>query len=553
MDAAEAVKAGLEFGAAGHYSFAKEAPDLGIRGTSALKQQGGVIREEFLRKLEGQKGVNAYIEMRDNEPIIGAWHRAFSYLVKRVKWRAVTGSGPRSEEAAEFFTTVIDDMSHTWGDFMAEVAQVPIFGWAYFEKVYKIRRGPDQTNGAFRSKYSDNKVGLRKLALRPQESLSRWRLDTDGGIRGMYQTGQDFREKYIPIEKAVLFRVDAVKNNPEGRSWLRNCYDPWFRAKTLRNFEGISAERMGAGIPFAKLPPRYMSKSATDNEKATRAYAEKLVKGIRVDEQMGIVFPSDIDDRGDKTGFDFDIISPPSRNGFDFDGAIRRYEVRMAMSLMAEMIFLGVMPTGTRSVGDNKIDVFKLALMSFLDSIEAIFNRFVVEPLMRLNGYSVEDMPYYEHGAIDNVDLVAVADFLRPMMAASAVVPTAELERKLIELVNASAGTDLPLPSEVEEENGALRPGRLSGDQTHAIVNIVTAVGEGKITRESGAAILRQAFGMSAQAAEEIIGDTGNAGINDGVDAGAIDVRDGGLAVSVDSDAGGNDSVRGGNAGDSSS
>ena len=45
---------------------------LDVLGVTGLNRQGGLINEEWLKQLEGTKGVKIYTEMKDNDPVIGA-------------------------------------------------------------------------------------------------------------------------------------------------------------------------------------------------------------------------------------------------------------------------------------------------------------------------------------------------------------------------------------------------------------------------------------------------------------------------------------------------
>ena len=50
----------------------------------------------------------------------------------------------------KFIDGCLADMSHTWADFLAEVLSCLPYGWAYFETVYKLRKGPDQSDSKLR-------------------------------------------------------------------------------------------------------------------------------------------------------------------------------------------------------------------------------------------------------------------------------------------------------------------------------------------------------------------------------------------------------------------
>jgi len=197
--------------------------DLGVQGSTGLKQYGGWIFEEFLPRLQGRTGVLTYREMIDNSSTIGAIRYTIRSLILQAEWRVEpAGDTPEAREWAEFVEGCLDDMSHTFEDFLSELLSHLDYGWAYHELVYKIRRGPEATNPSYRSKHDDGKVGWRKIPIRSQDTLDRWEFEpSDNGVRGMWQFdpySPKGSQLFIPIEKALLFRTSGNKGNPEGRA-----------------------------------------------------------------------------------------------------------------------------------------------------------------------------------------------------------------------------------------------------------------------------------------------------------------------------------------------
>ena len=59
----------------------------GELGRTGLNSWGGQVREEFLRELQGIKGIRVYREMRDNDAVVGAILTAIELLIRNVTWR----------------------------------------------------------------------------------------------------------------------------------------------------------------------------------------------------------------------------------------------------------------------------------------------------------------------------------------------------------------------------------------------------------------------------------------------------------------------------------
>ena len=51
------------------------------------------------------------------------------------------------------------------------------------------------------------------------------------------QPPPDYGLLTIPISKAMLFRTESAKDNPEGRSILRNAYRSWYFKRRIQEIE----------------------------------------------------------------------------------------------------------------------------------------------------------------------------------------------------------------------------------------------------------------------------------------------------------------------------
>lgn len=384
-------------------------------GVSGLTRFGGFVYEEWLAELQGRRGALTYREMRDNDAIIGAAMYAIEMLIRQVNWRVeAAGETPQDVEAMEFLETCMDDMSLTWHDMISEILTFMYFGWCYMELCYKIREGPDQPSGVNRSKYEDKRIGWRKWAIRAQETLWRWRFDADGSIRGMEQIAPpDYKLRYIPIEKAILFRTKSNKNNPEGRSILRNAYRSWYIKKGIEEIEAIGIERDLAGYPMLRIPPEIFEQGSAEAISAYNSW-RKLITRIKRDEQEGIMLPSAYDDAGNKL-YELEMIKTGgARRQFDTNQIIQRYENRIAMTIMADFLTLGHEKSGSYSLGENKTSLFQLALGTILQNISDTINTFAVPRLFKLNNFQgLTDFPKIVHDEIEKVNLDQLSNYVQ--------------------------------------------------------------------------------------------------------------------------------------------
>ena len=213
------------------------------------------------------------------------------------------------------------------------------------------------------------------MPIRAQETLFRWEIDLDGGIQAMVQVDPSTGGIHtIPIDKALLFRTVTTKNNPEGRSILRNAYRPWFFKRRIEEIEAIGIERDLAGLPVAYLPPEYLSSSASAEQQAVLASIQSIVTSIKRNEQEGIVMPAMYDDAGHKM-FDLQLLSSGGSRQFDTDKIINRYDQRMSMSILSDFILLGSDRVGSYALGASKMDLWSMAVDSIAKNIAEVMNR----------------------------------------------------------------------------------------------------------------------------------------------------------------------------------
>lgn len=406
-------------------------------GSTGLKRDGGFVHEEFLPELAGDKARRVYREMRDNDSVIGAILFAIDMLIRRVQWYVDPASQDREDlERAEFVESNMQDMSMTWEDTISEIMSMLIFGWSYHEIVYKKRMGRNE-DSRLNSLYDDGYFGWRKIPIRAQETLSRWVFDATGGIQGMVQVAPpNYTPRFIPIEKALLFRTEVRKGNPEGRSILRNAYRPWYFKKHIEEIEGIGIERDLAGLPVAWVPAEILQEKASGRERATLENIRKIITNVRRDEQEGVIFPLVYDEDGNRM-YDLELMSTGGRRQFDTDDIIARYDQRIAMTAMADFILLGHENVGSFALGASKADLFSMALEAWLDEIAAVFNRYAIPRLFRINNFDVEELPKLRPEKIHVPDLNALSNYVSRLAGAGMpLFPDNELENHLREVAS---------------------------------------------------------------------------------------------------------------------
>ncbi len=401
---------------------------MGLRrgeiGRIGQSRYGGFIFEEFLPELRGKKGIEVYSEMENNDDVVGAILFAMEMLVRQVDWTVdPSGDSAKDKEAADFVQSCMDDMQVTWIDTISEILSFLTFGWSYHEIVYKRRMGHTR-DPRTKSKYSDGLIGWRKLPIRAQETLWQWEYDENDNLLGMTQMPPPAFGTYtIPISKALHFRTRSRKDNPEGRSILRNAYRSWFFKRRIQEIEGIGIERDLAGLPVIYAPQELDIWNSDDEYSASVLDGlQMMVRNIRRDAMEGIVLPE---------GYKLELLSSGGTRQFDTNAIINRYDTRIAMTVLADFIFLGHEKSGSWSLSSNKTDMFALACGAFLDIICETFNSQGIPALIDMNGQHFEgitDYPKMNHGDIEDVDIQQFAAFIKDMTGIGILVPDDGLE-----------------------------------------------------------------------------------------------------------------------------
>jgi hypothetical protein len=416
--------------------------DLTFRtqGSSGLRQYGGWVREEFLPQLVGRQAARTYREMQDNSPAVGAILFAIQQSMRQATWRVEPANdSAAAREAAAFVDSCRDDMSHSWTDFIAESLSMLPYGFAVHEIVYKRRMGRDVRKGQHKSKYDDGRIGWAKLPLRGQDTVIKWFFDDEGDITGLTQQPYYGGLIDIPIEKLLLFRPKAHKNNPEGYSILRTAYRPWFFLKRLEEQEAIALERM-SGTPEYRVPGALLEAAAAGDTKASAALSmfKRIVTNIRIDEQMGLITPSDVYQNQDGTlsnvpMYEFKYNVPQAgRGGANFDPSIDRYKLDIMTSVLADFLSLGHDAHGTQSLADNKVDLFLKATEGWMQANADVLNNCALPRLWKLNGFDDALMPTLRPDMPQRTDLDALSAFLlRLNQAGMTLFPDAALEEYL--------------------------------------------------------------------------------------------------------------------------
>ena len=428
--------------------------ELGQGGSNT--KDGTIRADEFLPDLKGKRAIRKYREMRDNDSTIGAIMYATEQVLRDVDYYVEPANdSDEAKKEADFVKSILEDMEHTLDDHISEALSHLTFGFSIFEVVYKRRRGPDFRAGKKYSKYTDGRIGVRKLASRAQWTIERFDVDkTTGDVLGVRQEqNYGIKSTYIPANKILHYKTTNTNNDPSGRSILRNAYSAYQYLKNLQNIEAIAVERELHGVPIGRIAAEYLSPDATADQASVRAQMEKILRDLKFNEQGYALLPSDVyrDADGKPTNqriVDIELIASNGSRNIDINPIISRYQHDIARSVMAEFLMLGAGANGSYALSKSKTDLFLRSMESYINSIFDVLNKQLVEPLWHMNGLNFDLMPKICAGDVAPHDLRELGAYLRNLNGANIDLSDQD------DIVNALLlNAELP-PKKVSENNG---------------------------------------------------------------------------------------------------
>ena len=397
---------------------------LGVAGDNT--HNGQIRADEFLPELRGKKAIRKYREMRDNDATIGAVMYSVEQILRDVDFNVIpVDESDVAKAEAEFVKSVLDDMDHTLDDHISEALSYLSYGFGWFEVIYKRRVGPKERSDKKNSKYTDGRLGVKKIAARAPWTINKFDVNQKtGDVLGIEQSvGFMNGKNYIPINKSIYYRTTSLNGDPSGRSILRNAYTSYEYLNNLQAIEAIAVERELAGIPVARIPAEYLSGDASLAQSGFVNNLQQILRDVKFNEQGYIILPSDT--YPDKDGapsstrlVDIELMASNGKRNIDINPIVSRYQHDIARSVLSEFLLLGT-SGGSYALSKSKTDLFLRALESYIQAIVDVLNKQLVERLWQLNGLDYKLMPTIEAGDVAPHDLREVAAFLRNLNGAN--------------------------------------------------------------------------------------------------------------------------------------
>lgn len=422
-----------------------EAPrfQLSEVGYNGLRLSGDMIYDEIKRELQFPASVLTYKQMAHDSTIAAALNYYENMMLKAAF--TVKPHPDANEEQSAYATFVeecLEDMEHSFQDFIQEVSSMNTFGFCVNEIVLRKRL---RSKG---SKHNDGKIGIQKLPIRSQDSISGWIYSDDGrdlvGVKqSLAQIGRNGRvllskgatDIVIPRKKFLLFRLGKKKESPHGESPLKGCYYSWKYKLAAEELEGIGLQRDLSGVPLAWVPPQIMAADAAPQEQAQYQQWQNIVRNIHNNQQAGLVLPLIYDPETKLPLYKFELMKNDGGKAYDTSKIKSYYVNAMLTALSADILIMGQSSTGSYALGNIKGTQAAIAIETKLREICNVINKHLIVLLAEYNGWDLTRLPRLEVDDLEATDTEAWSKAIQRAASVGLVEVDREVLNKVREMI----------------------------------------------------------------------------------------------------------------------
>lgn len=381
-------------------------------GTTGLRYANNYLYEdESVPDLRFPYSIQTFDRMR-SDPIISGTLFVIKQFIRKVDWDIKPKGGLNASDEAKEKADIVrqalfEDMDRSFDQVISDICSFVDNGFSFFEPVYRVQ---------------DGMILWKDIPARHATSIKGFKFDNRGNLKAIeqYQISTDNVISYsgttkeIPIERLLHFRTDSEKNNPLGRSVLKNAYKSWYFKTKLEEHEAIGVEREMNGLPYITCPIEYFNATAEEDPDRYQIFQElvRLGSNARNNEQACVVLPSDVYEENGKSMFSFDLVSSNGTRSLDTSKIIERYDYRIAQSLISDFMLMGSTSTGSFALSDNKLGSFVRSLEAYLEVIAEQFNRKAIRRVYEMNGWPTDQLCSLTHEPIGKASIEELGKYL---------------------------------------------------------------------------------------------------------------------------------------------
>ncbi|MFC9769095.1 DUF935 family protein [Rhodococcus jostii] len=323
-------------------------------------------RDEQVPELQWPASVRVFARMAREDGRVSSLLAAIALPIRRTAW-SVEANGA-SEQVTGFVaenlglpikgSTAVAAPGRarnrfSWAEHLQTALLMLQYGHSFFEQVYRID--------------DDGHARIRKLAPRPQGTISSIEVARDGGLIAVRQFGAvgDKSDSVIPVSRLVAYVRDPEPGVWIGKSLLRPAYKHWLLKDELMRMQAATARRNGMGVPVATAAEGASDADVQNLQKMASAYKGGANSGV------GLPYGADLKLLG------------VQGNLPDMQQAIEYHDKQIALAGLAH--FLNLDRGGSYALASVQADTFVQSVQTFAETVRDTANAHVVEDLVDVN------------------------------------------------------------------------------------------------------------------------------------------------------------------------
>jgi hypothetical protein len=431
-----------------------QAPNFGVSGGMGAAAVGYDTFTNLLPEMFGVDLIRDMMIMWKTDETVGAMAYAIWATMRQIKWEyepqidgVAAPDDPEAKKWADLAQSMLKDMDRPFDDHVTDAMTMLPAGFAAIEIVMKQRDGVN-------SRFNDRYYGIDTLNLLDQTTIWDFLYENQRPV-AMKQFGYSrIGDGVIPLDKTLLYRVNAQYNNPRGQPLLRNAWRPWRLKRKIQDSEALGIERELCGLPIFEMPEEVILAQFDTNEagdpteealQAQRmvAAAKEATQDMRLNKTGGMVIPSDPwgeDSEGSGSAqrkYNFRILTSAGTRAIDSRTAARDYDHAIARVCMMQFLTLGQRSGGSYALSDDQSSMAVSSIMALADGITSEWNMKAVPMIWRVNLLPDKYRPRLKHSEVNKNGIVQIGQFFSGVAkAASLWGGDAKARRAILGLAN---------------------------------------------------------------------------------------------------------------------
>ena len=419
-------------------------PRFSVRGITGTQLSGGMISGyERNAQLTGLNWVREAEDMLRTDPVVRrSWHMLRQTLLSATwRWESANETDPLCVELARFaneawgFDGYAGQMSQSWEEQLSYLFEFVPLGYRYAEEIYKV--GPDYDGKV--------KVWLDLYADREPSAHLKWLSRDNQKLDGVQQhvVGVGKVPEPIPSNKLLLLTLNRTGSNFEGSGMLRPVWWWWRTKQRISNLMCVGADRWAVPTPRVKV-----DRSVADMHGLTDSDINAMIDDAEAQAQAFLSAQQSYLVDNPVVSFDQYAAAPNLYAQGPLD-IIRECDNQISQAFLAQFANLGITDTGSRSVGEVHLSVFRRAAINLCDLVASAVSGVdrrgggTIGRLIRWNYGPIDPskLPRLVHTGLDTDDLAESLGMLPQLVTSGLLTPDNDLERAIRERLGAG---DLP-------------------------------------------------------------------------------------------------------------